>query len=248
MNPLKVLTELFRREPSLAVVLLAGLGVFAAAAIVISWKIDIQVASQTGLYILGFAVAVLAVGALGNSPTIRKALGWFFALFIMFSGSAFFISAVFPSQTIVAPPYCLVEFWKKCLSQGGLGDQYAERNFTPVSSPQPIPQQPTVVGIRQSDYRVLVQFAGVIRREDVKAMMLKMRAGGWRVEGADGGGERTPVAAGYNEIRYADPQDEEAARKLAAEVQRANLTPKQITVTRVQGIPAKTLEVWVSRT
>jgi TIR domain len=100
--------------------------------------------------------------------------------------------------------------------------------------------------IKPADYQVFVQFAGVIQRDDVIAMSHKLSEKGWRVQGADRGGERTGSAAGYNEVRYS-PGDEAAAKALARLIQEANLVPNTIAVTPASGIDANTLEVWISR-
>jgi hypothetical protein len=245
MNPADALKGLSNLDSTLATVIYAGLAVFAAAAVVIGWKVDIEVAVRIGLYILAFAVVVVVIGAIAGSPGLRLFVGWAFAIILILVAVAFLVSTVF-QPTWIAPPYCMVEFWKRCSDPGGPADQYAERNYAP-----PIPVQPTVTAppanaVTPAEYRVFVQFAGVIRREDIQALAAKLRSTGWQVQGRSG--ERTTAAIGYNEIRYTDARDEAAARKLAIEVQTANLVSTPIAITKINGIQPRTLEVWVSRT
>src|ERR1041385_4010040 len=242
MNPADVLKELFRIDRRLGKVIYAGLAVLAAAAIVISWEIDIESAVRVGLYMLALAVAVFAIASIAGNPLLSLFLGWSFALMMILSAASLFVSAVFQPRWI-APPYCLVKFWLPCSAPGGAGDEFAESKFTPVNPVQPDVAPPPANEVKTSEYRVFVQFAGVIRREDVRAMMKKLGDSGWQVQGAAGGGERTTAAIGYNEIRYSSPDDEKAARKLAIEVQGANLVSKPIKVQKINGIRNKTLEV-----
>lgn len=67
------------------------------------------------------------------------------------------------------------------------------------------------------------------------------------MERPDRGGERTPAAAGQNEVRYSAPGDEAAAKDLARLVQASAIVSDQIKVRREGSLAAKNLEVWISR-
>ena len=86
---------------------------------------------------------------------------------------------------------------------------------------------------------VYVQFAGMVR-EDVKAISDKLKMLDWPVPGE----ERTPNAAGYNEVRYPDNDDDRrAAELLAADLRalgRSGVRAKKISA------KAKILEIWLS--
>jgi hypothetical protein len=104
---------------------------------------------------------------------------------------------------------------------------YVERDRSVVRNPRigVLPASvPTNPEIRPGDYKVFVQFAGVLRRDDVRDMMKNLHDVGWNVLGIDGGGQRTSAAAGYNEIRYGDSGDASAAQALAKAVQTTNIT------------------------
>jgi hypothetical protein len=71
---------------------------------------------------------------------------------------------------------------------------------------------------QSSDERVYIQFAGY-QREQIVELAGDLVAAGWRVEGADRGGERIKAAEGMNEIRYFNAADAERAAALAASAQ-----------------------------
>ena len=98
---------------------------------------------------------------------------------------------------------------------------------------------------RRADYRVSVQFAGVIQRPDVRHMMLALQATGWSVQGAESGGERRANAA--SEVRFSREQDRRAAEDLAAEVQASNVPGRSVRAVLNRAVAPATLEVWISR-
>ncbi|MFN3615137.1 MAG: hypothetical protein ACK4WC_11350, partial [Rubrimonas sp.] len=69
---------------------------------------------------------------------------------------------------------------------------------------------------------------------------------GWRVEGADQGGERLSSAFGLNEVRYFNPEDAGAAAALAEAVAAAlgGEVPQVRDFTRLAARPGH-LELWI---
>jgi hypothetical protein len=244
LSPVEVIKQLLDVNRPAALILLAGLGVLAAASIASSWSVDVPTAGLIGLYVVALGAVLYVIVSIVNDPLIKRVLGWFTTVFLIVVICTFFISAAVPGKTSIAPTPCLVRFWDHCIK---VGDAVAERNFTP-STPVRSMVPPPTAPVRRSEYQVFVQFAGVIRREDVRAMMRKLREAGWGVEGVEGGGERTQKAIGFNEIRYATPQSESAARELARTIQEFNLTSSPILVKRAPGVSGMALEAWISRT
>lgn len=101
--------------------------------------------------------------------------------------------------------------------------------------------------IAPGNYRVFVQFAGNLKREDVRSMMEDLRDTGWNVQGVRGGGERTGQAAGKSEVRYGNKQDLAAAQALALAALSSGLTSRALVPTQVSAIQKGTLEIWISR-
>jgi hypothetical protein len=112
-----------------------------------------------------------------------------------------------------------------------------------VPAPNPVPATKIV----NSEYQVFTQFAGSLQREQVRSMMQALAKENWNMQGVTGGGERTPAAAGVNEIRYTAVEDKAAADELAKSVQKSGLTSRSVISSFAFGIRPKTLEIWISK-
>lgn len=182
-----------------------------------------------------------------NAPR-KRAATVILVLFIILPMAVLAFSAakqLFPSLATVLPQvppiYCLVRPFEPC---DVVAEQVAKDQPPPPAVPEVTPD-PTA-DIARADYKVFVQFAGVIQRDAVKALMKTLEASGWDVQGTSGGGERTGSAAGLNTIKFG-ASDESAAKALAAEVQAVNVSGETISTTLVTGMEAGRLEVWISR-
>jgi hypothetical protein len=103
---------------------------------------------------------------------------------------------------------------------------------------------------QSTDERVYIQFAGY-GRDEIVELAGDLVAEGWRVEGADRGGERIKAAEGMNEVRYFNAADAERANALVAS---AAVWAPQTTFKVVDlsaSVYAQTspglLEIWVSK-
>ena len=126
----------------------------------------------------------------------------------------------------------------------GLLEQSAKAGFAPLSSDGTTALRALKARIGwavPAAYRVDFQFAGFTRAQ-ANAVSGALKSVGWRIDGE----ERTPNAAGFNQIRYGDPKDSAAAELLAADARRAGASPN-LRAIRVAGIQPGNLEVWVSR-
>lgn len=242
-EPAGILELFLKRNPIAGTVLLAGLAVIGVAAIASTWQVDIRSAGFMGMYIAGLGAILYTIALIVHDGTLKMVVAWFAVVLLIAVSSVFFISAAIQGQTIFAPAPCLVRFWERCEQ---VGDDIAERQYTP---PPPVKSTipPVVSNIQSDEYRVAVFFAGIIRRQDVIGLSQKLGSIGWRMERPDRGGERTPAAAGQNEVRYSAPGDEAAAKDLARLVQASAIVSDQIKVRREGSLAAKNLEVWISR-
>jgi cell division septation protein DedD len=116
---------------------------------------------------------------------------------------------------------------------------------TPTPAPTPTPQPSTPN--HRSEYQVFMQFAGSLQRDQVRSLMRNLASSGWNMQGVDGGGERTPNAAGINEVRYGAAEDQAAAIELARMVQGSGLNARSVTWSYTTVVPPKTLEIWISK-
>ena len=243
LSPTGAVQLFLQRNPVAGTVLLGGLAVIGVAAIASTWQVDIRSAGLMGTYIAGLGAILYTITLIVTDRALKMVVAWFAVVLLISVTIVFFISAAFPGKTGIAPAPCLVRFWERCET---VGDDIAERNYTP---PPPVKSTipPVEQNIKFNTYQVKVFFAGIIRRQDVIDMSQKLESMGWRLERPDRGGERTPEAAGQNEVRYSAPGDEVAAKELARLVQASTIVSEQITVRREASLAVGNLEVWVSR-
>jgi hypothetical protein len=213
------------------------LGLLAAIAIASSLIVDVQTAMIMGAHFIGLTTLLFTFVAVVRDTILQTILAWFVTLMIIVTALLLFYSAVSPGQTAFPPAYCLVRFYERCPV---VQEAIADRTTTP-----PVGVIPPVLAqtIRVSDYTVDLQFAGIISRDSVMAMMVGLRQNGWNVHGVSGGGGRTMSAVGKNEIRYGREEDRAAAEALAHAVSAYGLSSSQISTVCVPSISAKRLEV-----
>ena len=109
-------------------------------------------------------------------------------------------------------------------------DEAPVYNISPTSTPQ--------------DQLVFIQFAGVLTRAQITALNLALKTAGWRTQSTSG--ERTPAAAGINQIRYSG-NNRAAAQALADAINSTGIVAKRVTPQPVPTIANGALEVWISR-
>ena len=243
MNPFDVLLKTLETDRQTGAFIFGGLGLFAAIAIAFSFGIDRDTAFLMAAYFIGLTILLLLAVHIVSDPQIKRVLAWFLtSVFIIIVLALLFASFV-QDQRILNPPYCLVQFWRKCTV---VEEAIADRTTSQVvQNSKAIPAPPR--DVRAASYQVFVQFAGIIKRDDVQSMMKKLRDLGWNIQGIDRGGERTTAAAGLNVVRYGSPEDADAAAALAAAVQEISPSNAKIATEVSNGIKSKSLEVWISR-
>lgn len=97
-----------------------------------------------------------------------------------------------------------------------------------------------------NDYRIWIQFAGAIKREEMIEFGQSIKRQWPDVPGADRGGERTKAAFNKNEVRYGPVSDEPAAKKLAEHINYLGKFP-HVKIAHTPSISPGSLEIWVSR-
>jgi predicted acylesterase/phospholipase RssA len=114
------------------------------------------------------------------------------------------------------------------------------RKLSPIQVQLPQPSN-------KSDYRVWIQFAGDIKREEMIEFAKNIKSKWENTPGAERGGERTSNAAGVNEVRFGPESDEGAAKRLTEDVRATGLVKSMREPRRVPQIAPGSLEIWVSR-
>lgn len=256
MTPLDVIQKLIATNPAVAKTILAGIAVFAAAAIVLSFKIDTDTAVLLGGYIIAFSFVVTILAGVLDDTFLTKVIGWVVTVILLLLLVIVIYGAVLPKYNPFAPPVCIIRFWQPCdLAE----DQASDRNDTPVAVkavPEKTAEATAVTpgssapgtaapaSVDRGAFTILVQFAG-FRREDVTKATVALKAIGWNVPAASKGGQRTPIAAGLKEIRYRDAAEKAAAEQLATEINAMGIV-KGIATVQQDNIAPNTLEVWIS--
>lgn len=110
------------------------------------------------------------------------------------------------------------------------------------STQQSVREPPTIAPTHPQP--VYIQFAGVLTRQQITDFNSGLKAQGWRAQSASG--ERTPKAAGINEVRFAG-NNADAARQLTDAINAAGLLQTQVEAKRMEIVGPKNLEVWISK-
>ncbi len=105
MNPIKFLQSLLKLNRPATILIMTGLGVFAAATLVVSWIGSIQNFIVLGVCVLGFGVVASILTYIVNNPLMKTVLGWMFVInfgLIM----ALALDSISRFSGRIAPPTC----------------------------------------------------------------------------------------------------------------------------------------------
>lgn len=236
MDAWQVLKAYAQQHPQAAAILMGAVACFAAVAAVRSFGIDLEASLPSVLYIIGMGVVLLIVVAMLNDTMIMTFIKWFIIMLGLVWVAVFIAHRVEPGSTKLA---CAAFFWQPCR---------ATADSIAIDANPPPPQRVEIPRIENAgSYQVFVQFAGLLKRDDVRTVMRRLSDSGWRVQGVEGGGERTAQAAGFAEVRYAEQGDEPVAKALAEAIQATKLLSTPLKATKNPRIKKGTLEVWISR-
>jgi len=239
MNPVQILEKLLVVNPSAAKIILAGVAVFAAAAIVLSFNVDRDTALIIGAYVLVFGVIVTLLSKISSDALLMRILGWGVVILLLLLMVAFSYAAVVKDPAPIKPTPCLVRFWADCL---GVEDAVAQRTEGEVAV-KDLPPGPLVTTIARSKFNVWIQFAGY-RRDDIVTAAKALQDAGWNVAEPTKGGQRIGSAANLAEVRFRSDAEKSAAELLAIELSKTGIK-KGVKAVQVSGVEANRLEVWV---
>jgi len=195
---------------------------------------------------------VLILGGLKN--TLLGKISTYIIIFYLLAGAKQFM---FPALPPAFPPFfCFINpMTKSCPGSSEYSD--ASISTTPssqISNTRPQDNPSTANNINESKRKRLVflQFAGSIPRDKVIELASELSGLGWNMQGRDRGGERTPAAAGFNEIRYFKPEDKDLATQLALDVMsKANWVSRNVEIRLIplSSATAQTdqIEIWISQ-
>jgi uncharacterized membrane protein HdeD (DUF308 family) len=189
----------------------------------------------------------------------RRMLAWVVALCFAFTAVAATVQSV--TGNLFRPPLplasCIISFSfapsctstpsdTSSLPAGFIGVAFAQ-DATDASTVPALTGEALTAA--QGTSRIFIQFAGYKRDYVVKVAALLAQTG-WRVEGADRGGERVTTAAGLNEVRYFNPDDLALATALAdtlkAEMPGKEIKLQDLSASRYGKAETGLLEIWIS--
>lgn len=244
-DPITALKTLAEVDKRVAAIVWGGLGVFAAAVIVVGWTGGgPETALQTAFYVIGFGALVSILSSLPNLATTF--LAWFLTL--LFSVWAVLVFAQVVSDDKFTPPLatygCLIFF----LSEGCM------ETVAAASEPAVEFTRPAAANFTPPlGNKVYIQFSWPNDREDIVALASALVQQGWNVQDAGRGGERLQSALGTFDVRFFHAADSEAARQLSIAVgaalgDGAEPSVKDLSETRFASAATPgQLEVWLGK-
>ena len=242
-SPISAITQLTQLNRHAATIVVGAIAIFAAIAIITSLKVDIETSVLVALYLVGMGALLVILSNIINDTISKYIIGYTITICFCLITICFVVSALFRDQGFVNPPYCLVRFWEKC---DVIEDRITDSNSLTIDATTNIP--PVIATdntqVQPANYKVFIQFAGLITRESIKDLNKALKAGQWKVQSDSG--ERTRAAAGFNEIRYKSESDKAAAQALADAITEARIAAATVVIKQVSAIRPGELEVWIS--
>jgi hypothetical protein len=235
MSPADTLTRLIKLDPGSARVVYAGLGLLAAATLVLGWQSSgNSIAELLPLagWITGLGVLLTMLSYIVKAPMMRATLCWMVIAMIGFT-QIYVVSAMFPKSPLqvltgpVAPLTCVLRLQfdvNLCL------DEFAPITPGPSAFNMQVTGADTQVWLAQSSTApagttVYLQFADPVSRDQSAVIGTTLFAQGWGMQGKDQGGEQVSQVPDGNEVRYFNASDEASARALATALEPLTGTP-----------------------
>lgn len=248
MNPAKILAELLKLDPKAGTVILSGLGVLAAAAMVLTLEMETSKLIYVGAVILGFSFVVFILKNL--SGVLATLVTWVVTLGVLLLGILFLIQAL-TSPAMLTPPLVSAGCFfsptdPNCRAE--LQVAAAEQANGPILEAivVPDPNADPEAFVPPEGNKIFLQYSGDIGRAEATAIKELTITNGWNFQPW----ERTSTAFGKQEIRYFHAEDGFIADRLAAEINNAGILSAFITTRDFSGselqAPLHQLEIWVS--
>lgn len=254
MNPAKILAELLKLDPKAGTVILSGLGVLAAAAMVLTLEMETSKLIYVGGVILAFSFVVFILKNL--SGLLATLVTWVVTLGVLLLGVLFLIQAL-TSPAMLTPPLVSAGCFFSPMDpncRAELQVAAAEQSSEPMPEPVIIddnsmsPNMPTQPApfLPPEGNKIYLQYSGDIGRNEATLIKELTIENGWNFQPW----EQTSTAFGKQEIRFFHPEDGFFADMLAAQINDAGILSEPLIVRDFSGSgltsPQKQLEIWVS--
>jgi hypothetical protein len=263
MNPIDIIVRLLKVSPKVGVFVLAGIGVFAAGAIVLSFGSNPADLTNVAIYIVIFAALVTVLAFILNDGLMRTVIcwivigafgGWVIGLF----DAALQVSGKLPrlpcyiTMPIELPEVCEARLAPAITEIGanretrhlpGVGAGPERLWFAQVDEVLPAPPD------LPDGSRVFVHVTSEIPSDTAITLTTGLAGLNWPVVDPETGGETVKEGPAQNEVRFFHVEDQENAVALAQSLH--GLDPSQrVTVrdfTRLGSFTKRgLLEVWLS--
>lgn len=152
---MQIITKTDKRTSNL---LLAGLAVCAAAAIVVSLQIDTIVMIQVALVVLVLGVVAFCVANVIRHELVQRIVGGLALLLLLGVTGVFAFSAITGGRGIVPPVYCLIKLWERCDDIERALVENKAAALTRKVLVQTVPAPATGAAVARSSFKVFVQF------------------------------------------------------------------------------------------
>ncbi len=260
MNPIDAFSQTLKINPNAAKLISAGLGVMAAAAILISWGSNLEDLRLAATYVLAFACVVTLLAFIARNNRMTTVLSW-----ILVAGFGMFVlglvGSVFRVPPSLPPTPCylriLFELPETCIeslrnTDNDLRIGSAAPVLAPIEGPERLWHAQEGVTPVATDHagHVFLQFSTPIDRGTATGLASALLGLDWNVQGADKGGELVDKGPATNEVRYFKAVDRQAAIELAQTIHGLHPdTPIYVRDFTRLGAFVKdgTLEVWLSQ-
>ncbi|MBS8227164.1 hypothetical protein [Vannielia litorea] len=225
MNPIDAFSQTLKINPNAAKLISAGLGVLAAAAILISWGSNLDDLRLGAIYVLIFASIVTLLAFIARNNRMTTVLSWIlvaaFGMFVLgLVGSVFRVPPSLPPT----PCYLriLFELPETCVQNlRNTENDLRIGSAAPVLAPSGGPEtlwraqkgvvpQPTAHG-----GEIIVQYTPHIPQVEAVRLSEALADLRWQVQNQATGGEQVKSGPATNEVRYFKDADRQAAIDLA---------------------------------
>jgi hypothetical protein len=254
-GPGEILGRLLKVNPFVGNLILGGLGVIAAATLVLQWKVDREAAIAWASVILAVGIGLMILSRIFADKDFAaqaRVIAWVFVASLICWVGLWFGAVVGLLPNVDRD--CLNPFvvCNKRLAVSGVssGPRQLPQAFGLILSAEASERvsvrslqlaQAAPQASPQSRYIVYLQFAGFVR-SDVELLSTSLKALGWRIPGE----ERSGAANRLNVVRYRSAADQSAAQTLADDINRFPALRNKVRLELNSLIANGTLEIWIS--
>ncbi|QDC08456.1 hypothetical protein FHY55_03990 [Oceanicola sp. D3] len=225
MNPIDAFSQTLKINPAAAKLISAGLGVLAAAAILISWGSNLEDLRLGAIYVLIFASVVTLLAFIARNNRMTTVLSWIlvaaFGMFVLgLVGSVFRIPPSLPPtpcylRILFELPDTCIQNLRNTENDVRIGS--AAPVLAPLDGPERLWRAQEGATPEPTDHtgQVTMQYTQQIGQVEAVRLAEALAGLDWDVEDWKAGGAQVQDGPETNEVRYFKVEDRQAAIDLA---------------------------------